>query len=81
MKPKYFNSILKYCSPRVLYIVNIHRKLDKRICPFEVEALTAVGDLNEGDIVLVNSIKVTQDFVTVFIIDSKAYYYYHFKIL
>jgi hypothetical protein len=81
MKSKYFNSILKYCSPKVLYIINTHRRLDKRICPFEVRARLDVGDLRRGDIMSVESIKVTQDLVTVFIVNHKAYYYYHFDIL
>jgi len=55
--------------------------LDKRICPFEVRARSDVGDLRRGDIMSVESIKVTQDLVTVFIVNRKAYYYYHFDIL
>lgn len=81
MGSKYFNTILKYCSPKILYIVNAHRKLDKRICPFDVRAISDVGDLRRGDVISVDSIKVTRDFVTVFIINRKAYYYYHFEIL
>lgn len=81
MGSKYFNTVLKYCSPKILYIVNAHRKLDKRICPFEVRAISDVGDLKRGDVISVDSIKVTRDFVTVFIINRKAYYYYHFEIL
>ena len=81
MKSKYFNSILKYCSPKILYIINVHRKLDKRVCPFEVRVLSDVGSLKKGDIISVDSIKVTRDFITVFIIDCKAYYYYHFEIM
>lgn len=81
MGSKYFNTVLKYCSPKILYIVNAHRKLDKRICPFDVRAISDVGDLKQGDVISVDSIKVTRDFVTVFIINRKAYYYYHFEIL
>jgi len=73
--------ILKYCSPHVLYIVNEDKRLDKRRCPFAVVANRTVGEIEEGEKVLVERIQVTPDLITVFIINGKAYYYYHFDIL
>ncbi|MGO2102096.1 MAG: hypothetical protein ACTH3E_03520 [Psychroflexus halocasei] len=81
MENKILNSILKYCSPKVLYIINKHKRLDKRICPFKIKAITNVGEIKKDDTLMVESIKVTKDLMTVYVIDGKAYYYYHFEIL
>ncbi|APU67840.1 hypothetical protein GRFL_1116 [Christiangramia flava JLT2011] len=40
-----------------------------------------IGDLNEGERVLVDAVKVTADIKTVFIVKGRAYFYSHFRIL
>lgn len=73
--------ILKYCSPKVLYIVTWNNLFKKLFCPFKVRVLNPVGELSLGEIVFVDEIKVTTELKTVFVIKGKAYYYYHFEIL
>ncbi|MFN4026247.1 MAG: hypothetical protein ACK4IZ_02240 [Flavobacterium sp.] len=73
--------ILKYCSPKVLYIVTWNNLFKKLFCPFKVRVLNPVGELRLGEIVFVDEIKVTTELKTVFVIKGKAYYYYHFEII
>lgn len=81
MNKKQLAEILKYSSPRTLYVVTWNNLLKKLFCPFRVKVLHQVGELKKGQIVLVDEIKVTEDVKTVFIIKGKAYYYHHFEIL
>jgi hypothetical protein len=73
--------LLKYSSPLEIYVITWKSTLTKLYCPFEVEVLQDIGTLKTGQYVLVEEIKVTIELKTVFIIDTKAYYYYHFDIL
>ena len=72
---------LKYSSPREIYVITWKNTLIKLFCPFEVQVLQDIGTLKKGQFVFVDEIKVTIELKTVFIIDTKAYYYYHFEIL
>ena len=72
---------LKYSSPREIYVITWKNTLIKLHCPFEVQVLQDIGTLKTGQFVLVDEIKVTIELKTVFIIDTKAYYYYHFEIV
>lgn len=81
MNKKQLAEILKYSSPRTLYVVTWNNLLKKLFCPFRVKVLYNIGELKKGQIVLVDKIKVTEDVKTVFIIKVKAYYYHHFEIL
>lgn len=73
--------VLKYSSPDTLYIVTWNNLLKRLICPFEVVVKHQIGDLNEGEKVLVEAVKVTAQLKTVFIVRGRAFFYYHFKIL
>jgi hypothetical protein len=73
--------ILKYCSPRVLYVVTYNNLLKKLFCPFKVRVLNPVGQLRRDEILWVEEIKVTQELKTIYVINGQAYYYYHFDIL
>jgi hypothetical protein len=73
--------ILKYCSPKVLYVVTCNNLLKKLFCPFKVRVLNPVGQLRRGEIVWVEEIKVTQELKTIYVINGQAYYYHHFDIL
>ena len=72
---------LKYSSPREIYVITWNNILKRLFCPFEVQVLQDIGTLKAGQFVFVDEIKVTIELKTVFIIDTKAYYYYHFEIL
>ena len=71
---------LKYSSSREIYVITWNNILKRLFCPFEVQVLQDIGTLKKGQFVFVDEIKVTIELKTVFIIDTKAYYYYHFEI-
>lgn len=81
MTKKQLESILKYSSPKEIYIITWNNTLKLLICPFEVIVLNEIGELHKNQIAVIEEIKITIDIKTVFIIKSKAYYYYHFEIL
>ena len=73
--------ILKYCTPKVIYVVTWNNLLKRILCPFKVRVLNPVGELKMGEIFLVDEIKVTMELKTIFIINGNAYYYHHFDII
>lgn len=81
MTKKELAELLKYSSPREIYVITWKNTLIKLFCPFEVLVLQDIGTLKTGQFVFVDEIKVTIELKTVFIIDTKAYYYYHFEIV
>ena len=81
MTKKELAELLKYSSPLEIYVITSNNILKRLFCPFEVQVAQDIGTLKKGQIVYVDEIKVTIELKTVFIIDTKAYYYYHFEIL
>lgn len=81
MTKKDLAELLKYSSPLEIYVVTWQNTLIKLLCPFEVQVVHDIGTLKTGQFVFVEEIKVTIELKTVFIIDTKAYYFYHFDIL
>lgn len=81
MTKKELAELLKYSSPREIYVITHYNVLKRVFCPFRVTVLQEIGALKKGQIVLVHEIKVTYELKTVFIINSQAFYYYHFDII
>lgn len=81
MTKKELAELLKYSSPLEIYVITWKNTLTKLYCPFEVQVLKDIGTLKTGQYVFVEEIKVTIELKTVFIIDTKAYYYFHFQIV
>ena len=73
--------ILKYCTPKVIYVVTWNNLLKRILCPFRVRVLNPVGELKMGEIFLVDEVKVTMELKTIFIINGNAYYFHHFDII
>lgn len=73
--------ILKYSSPKEIYVITWNNRLIKLKCPLRVLVLNNVGLLKIGQIVLVTEIKVTNEIKTVYVIEMNAYYHYYFEIL
>jgi len=73
--------LLKYSSPREIYVITHYNALKRVFCPFRVTVLQEIGTLKKGQIVLVQEIKVTYELKTVYIINNDAYFYYHFDII
>lgn len=81
MTKKELAELLKYSSPREIYIISYNNLLIRLICPFKVLVQQDVGTLRSGQVVFVDEIKVTIELKTVFIIKKRAYYYYYFDIV
>lgn len=81
MTKKELAELLKYSSPREIYVITWNNVLKRLFCPFRVKVLQDIGTLKKGQIVLVQEIKVTLELKTVFIIKNEAFYYYHFDII
>ncbi len=81
MTKKELAELLKYSSPREIYVITWNNVLKRVFCPFRVKVLQDIGTLKKGQIVLVQEIKVTLELKTVFIINNEAFYYYHFDIV
>ncbi|WP_310595483.1 hypothetical protein [Flavobacterium sp.] len=81
MTKKEMAELLKYSSPREIYVITYNNILKRLFCPFRVKVLQDIGALKRGQIVLVNEVKVTLELKTVFMINGQAYYYYHFDII
>ena len=73
--------ILKYSSPTTLLIITWNNLLKELFCPFKVKVKHPVGTLEKREMVWVENIKVTIELTTVFIVQRRAYYYYHFEII
>ena len=72
---------LEYSSSEWIYILTWNNLLKQLFTPFEVEVIRSVGDLEIGQIVWVSQVKVTPQLKTVYIIEGKAYYFFHFDII
>ena len=81
MTKKELAELLKYSSPREIYVITWNNILKRLFCPFRVKVLQDIGALKRGHTVLVQEVKVTFELKTVYIINNEAYYYYHFNIL
>ena len=68
------SEILRFSTPKSLLIITWNNLLKELFCPFEVKVLKAVGNLEEGDRLWVQEIKVTTELKTVYIINDTAYY-------
>ena len=72
---------LEYSSSEWIYILTWNNLLKQLFTPFEVEVIRSVGALEIGQIVWVSQVKVTPQLKTVYIIEGKAYYFFHFDII
>ena len=73
--------ILKYSSPDTLYIITWNNLLKKLFCPFQVVVKYQIGELEKGELVWVENVKVTVKLKTVYMVKGRAYYYDHFEII
>ena len=72
---------LEHSSSEWIYILTWNNLLKQLFTPFEVEVIRSAGDLEIGQIVWVSQVKVTPQLKTVYIIEGKAYYFFHFDII
>jgi hypothetical protein len=81
MKDQELASILKYSSPKELYIITYYNVLKLLKCPFRVKVLRNIGTLKKEQLVFVDEVKVTTELKTIYIIENCAYHYSHFDII
>ena len=72
---------LKYSSSHSLYVITWNNLLKQIFTPFKVIVIKPIGSLEQGQIVLVDKVKVTSSLTTVFVINGSAYYFHYFDIL
>jgi hypothetical protein len=80
MTRKDLAELLKYSSPKEIYVITWNNILKRLFCPFRVKVLQDIGPLKKGQTVLVQEVKVTFELKTVYIINNEAYFYFHFSI-
>ena len=68
MTKKELVELLKYSSPKEIYVITWNNILKRLFCPFRVKVLQDIGALKKGQTVLVQEIKVTLELKTVYII-------------
>ncbi len=73
--------LLRYASPRSIWVVTWQNRIMELGCPFRVKVKEDIGVLKKNTVVLVSLVKISTGMITVFIIEDQAYYYYHFDIL
>ncbi len=81
MTKKELVELLKYSSPKEIYVITWNNILKRLFVPFNVTVLQDIGALKKGQTVLVQEVKVTFKLKTVYIINNEAYYYHHFDIV
>jgi hypothetical protein len=80
-KKKYIEEIFKYCKIDSILVINKNNQLTRLDCPFEVLVIQDVGELYKGLICLVNAVKLDLNLIDVYIVKSKAYYFFNFRVL
>ena len=78
---KYVREIFKIVKTNSILLISAEGKLIRIYCPFEVEVNEKLQDLNIGDVVWVEAVKMTLTLKNVYIIKGKAYYVWYFAIL
>ena len=78
---EYFKELMKHVDPHSLLVIARRGQLIRLYCPFSVMVLYDIGNLERGDIVTVEAVKITLELMDVFIIQGKAYYLVYFRML
>ena len=69
-----------YCDFKSIYVVTNKKRLLKLKCPFKVVVIHAIYHLKKGDIKIVDEIKMDRYLQLVYVIETKPYLYYLFRI-
>jgi hypothetical protein len=80
-KRKYIEELFKYCKTDSILVINKDGLLQRLDCPFEVVVITDVGELYKGLVCPVSAVKMDLTLIDVYIIRSKAYYFFNFRVL
>lgn len=77
----YIAELMKHCDPYSILVLGFAGQVIRLYCPFMVQVIIPIGTLEKGDAILVDAVKVTLELRDVYIIEGKAYYLIHFRIL
>lgn len=69
-----------YSTNSILYI-NSKGELKRLYCPFPVKAKVDIPPIFEGEIVIVQAVKITPDGRDVYIIEDLGYYVIYFRLV
>ena len=80
-KLKYIEDIFKYCKIDSILVLNETGSLERLECPFEAVVIQNVGELKKGLKCLVTAVKMDLQLIDVYIVGTKAYYFFNFRVL
>jgi len=80
-KKKYIKDIFKHCKTDSILIINHIGHLERLDCPFYVRVIVDVHILKKGSVKAVKAVKMSLELIDVYIIESKAYYHFNFRLL
>ena len=78
---KIIEEIFKYVSSDSILVIDEKGQLKRLYCPFMVKVIRDVHSLRKGQIKAVIAVKVAPNIIDVYVIESKAYYHYNFRIV
>jgi hypothetical protein len=78
---KYIDELFKYCSINSIMVINEAGELQRLNCPFLVVARFNIGELIKNELYWVSAVKMDDSLMDIYIIKSKAYFFYNFRII
>jgi hypothetical protein len=80
-REQYLKELLKWISSDDMLVIDKSGRLRRIFCPFKAICLVTFPDINKGDKVTVDAVKLTVEVKEVFIIHGTAYYIIYFNII
>lgn len=81
MAKKGIYELLRYSSPYSILIVDERQKLKEVFCPFKVMSFQAFDKFLEGEMLLVEKVKLSAELKVVYQIRGRYFHYHHFAII
>jgi len=77
----YLKELLKWVSSDSILVIDQKGALRRIYCPFEAICIAVFPDINRGEKVAVEAVKITVTLKEVYIIKGKAYFIIFFRII
>lgn len=81
MDPAYLNEFYRFVSTDSILVVTSHGNIIRLYCPFPVKAKVAFPQFQEGSLVWVIRVQITEDLKDVYIIGDHAYFAFYFQVI
>lgn len=81
MAKKGIYELLKYSSPYSILVVDEKQKLREVFCPFKVKSIQTFDKLLEGEMLLVDKVKLSSELKVIYQIRGRYFHYHHFAII